>query len=94
MDYFFNELETVEDKLGCCKYFLKVLKKRALSDSSSSSMHMNEGSKRNMNLLFSLIMQKDESEREIKTIILQMLTSKVNKHLLKLSKTPTTTEMA
>ena len=69
---FFLELESEENKLGSFKYFFKVLKKRALSEVAgvNGSMHMREGTKRNMNVLFSLIMQKEESQRAIKQKLL------------------------
>jgi len=61
-------LTTDEDKLGCCQYLLRVLKKRALSDSVSSSLHMSEGTKRNMNKLFGVFMRKNERDLKLRVL--------------------------
>lgn len=62
---YFEHLVTDEDKLGCCQYLLKVLRKRALSDSVTSSLHMSEGTKRNVNKLFCTYMRKDDRQLKL-----------------------------
>lgn len=79
MANYFEHLNTDEDKIGCCKYLLKVLKKRALSDSVSSSLHMSEGTKRNVNKLFNTFMRKED--KNLRLQLLHMLVQKVQKHL-------------
>ena len=89
MANYFEHLITDEDKLGCCKYLLKVLRKRALSDSVSSSLHMSEGTKRNVNKLFTAFMRKED--KQLRFQLLQMLLHKVLKHLKRSESTTLTT---
>lgn len=85
---YFEVLPTDEDRLATCKYFLRVLKKRALSDSVASSVHMTEGTKRHLNLLFRVLVAKVEIQQSLK--VLKMLAGKIQKHLKRLESTTIT----
>jgi len=44
------------------EYFFRVLKKRAINDHQITSLHMQEGTKQNMNKLFAIIMKKEDHQ--------------------------------
>jgi hypothetical protein len=52
---------TEEELHRSCTYFFRVLKKRAINDHSITSLHMQEGTKQNMNKHFAVIMRKEDS---------------------------------
>ena len=56
----FSDAMTGDELFKNCVYFFRVLKKRAINDRQITSLHMQEGTKQNMNKLFVTVMSKDE----------------------------------
>jgi len=51
-----HSLLSGEDLLTACMYFFRVHRKKAINDSFITSQHFSEGTKRNMNKVFSVVM--------------------------------------
>ena len=56
----FSDAMTTDELFKNCVYFFRVLKKRTINDRQITSLHMQEGTKQNMNKLFVTIMTKEE----------------------------------
>ena len=56
----FSDLLSSDEIYKNCVYLFRVLKKRAINDLQITSMHMQEGTKQNMNKLFSVVMGKED----------------------------------
>jgi hypothetical protein len=78
---YFELLPTEEDKLASCKYMLRVTKKRALSDSVVSSVHMTEGTKQNLNLFVAAF--ASSASRHLRLRLLALIGMKTTKYTKK-----------
>ena len=76
---YFDLIKPDEDRIACYKYFFRVLKKRALSDSTTSSLHMSEGTKLNLNELVKVGMQL--KDRAFKLQVVDLIETKWRKHI-------------
>jgi len=56
----FSDAMKADELFKNCVYFFRVLKKRTINDRQITSLHMQEGTKQNMNKLFAILMSKDE----------------------------------
>ena len=99
MSKHFSEMLSEDELFKNCVYFFRVLKKRAINDQQITSLHMQEGTKQNMNKHFAVIMQKEDSPvpaqsseasqlpnkyRALKRKVFEMLARKVLKNIKKL----------
>jgi len=96
MSKHFSDLMTGEELHKSCIYFFRVLKKRAINDHSITSLHMQEGTKQNMNKHFSVIMRTEDSPtqnssdpqsdkyRVLKRTVFKMFARKVLKNIKKI----------
>jgi len=57
----FSDVMKGDEVFKNCVYFFRVLRKRAINDRQMTSLHMQEGTKQNMNKLFAVIAKKQDS---------------------------------
>lgn len=58
----FSDQMSTDEIFKNVEYFFRVLKKRAINDHQITSLHMQEGTKQNMNKLFAIIMKKEDHQ--------------------------------